>query len=129
MTSEIKGIRLSDCPTVEVMTTISVLIGTFDSASKIYSEIINLDDENLSKYRKSAKRIIADLDVSIKDLEAELKVISGKYYDWAHQEGHRKKVDEKVNGTARMRAAKAIANLAWAFITNKPPEKILRRNN
>lgn len=117
----LKSISVSDCPTVEVMTTKSVLAKIFENIDKAYQDIESQSDTEPKKQLRSLSHEISCLNICIEDLKVEMKAISGRHYEWAHQDGHRRKVAEKVNGTLRTRALRALPGVLGAIITNRAP--------
>ena len=118
----IKSIKLSDCPTIEVMTTCGVLCSVYVRIKKGYTELSLFKDKLDDMPAMSMAGEIITINQCIEDMKSEIRLVSGKYYDWAHQEGHRRKVAEKLNGTMRARAIKEIPRIVWAIVTNKAPK-------
>lgn len=124
----LKSIKFSECPTVEVMTTRSVLSKEFELVRSAYEKLRCYIADKKSP-PPSLKESIVSLDQSISDLNSELKVVSGRFYAWAHQDGHRQKVDEKINGTPRTRALRALPEIVISAVTNRQPKSSAAKNS
>jgi hypothetical protein len=117
--STLQGIRPGDCPTIEVMTTCTVLLYALDRIKSSYENMITSSRDGKVLNVPSLSTYSSTLKSSIEDLEQELRVVSGRYYDLANLEGHRRNVKNKINGTIRMRAIKSLPKLIFSILTGR----------
>lgn len=118
----LRAIRFTDCPTIEVMTTIGVVIACCDRVIEVIEPHSNNVDDNNFPGRSIAVQIDS-LRESISDLESEQRVVAGKFYQWAHQAGHREMVKKRTAGTPRTRALQSLPGLLFALVTNRSSPK------
>ena len=117
-----RNIKLSDCPTVEVMTTVSV-------TDRLMKSVISTVDLGRESIKGSADHFTPPphldlesmaLKMCRKDLKDEQRWVAGRYYKIATQDGHRKQVEKRSSLSPRRESLKSIPLLIKTIVTNRP---------
>lgn len=118
------SIKLSDCSSVEVITTVSVLRGSIDRIDSVLDGAwrgIDVVDKDYVVPEDLDLDIFA-LSQCLSDLHKEQKIVSGKYFSVSTQSGHREHVKRIIHGSPRLRSLKSIPSLVVTIVTNRSVE-------
>lgn len=118
------GIKTTECPTIEVMTTLSVLRYVTDRGNKAITKAYSFIEEKVTPFQSppSVEVEIQMLSLSIKDLKIEQEWVAGRHRKIGTQEGHRREIGRKLS-SPRSQHLRALPSILWAIIKNSPIPK------